>query len=103
MREADERQRHTGGARDDALRVVATLEETVDTTNRELEAGLRRAGLRLARGLGGGLAGLGLARTLARHCCLWCRSGWVKSLGARVEEACKDEGGLRACSCSSLY
>ena len=52
----------------DTLGVVASLEETVDTTDRELKAGLRRARLGLASGIGGGLAGLGLAATLARHC-----------------------------------
>ena len=51
----------------DTLSIVAPLEETVDTTDRELKAGLCRSGLGLARGLGGSLAGLRLARTLARH------------------------------------
>ena len=50
------------------LGVVAPLQETVDTTNRELEAGLCRSRLGLASGLaGGGLARLGLAAALARH------------------------------------
>ena len=58
--------RLTGCTSTDALRVVAALEETVDTTDGELEAGLRRAGLGL--GVAGRLAaGLGLAAALARH------------------------------------
>ena len=54
-------------ARTNTLSVVAPLEETVDTTNRELKAGLGRSRLRLAGSLGGGLARLGLAAALARH------------------------------------
>ena len=51
------------------LSIVAPLQETVNTTDWELEAGLGRARLGLACGVaGGGLARLGFAATLARHC-----------------------------------
>ena len=54
----------------DTLSIVAPLEETVDTTDRELKAGLCRSGLGLARGFTrGSLARLGFAASLARHCC----------------------------------
>ena len=53
----------------DTLSVVALLQETVDTTDGELETRLRGARLRLGGGITGGLARLGLAAALARHCC----------------------------------
>ena len=49
------------------LSVVALLEETVDTTDGELETRLRGARLGLGRGITGGLARLRLAAALARH------------------------------------
>ena len=49
------------------LCVVALLQETVDTTDGELETGLRRTRLTLASCLTGGLARLRLATALARH------------------------------------
>lgn len=50
----------------DTLGIVALLQETVDTTDRELEASLCRAGLRL--GFAGGLARARLCfATFARH------------------------------------
>ena len=51
----------------DTLSVVALLEETVDTTDGELETRLRGARLGLGGGITGGLARLGLAAALARH------------------------------------
>ena len=51
----------------DTLSVVALLQETVDTTDGELEARLRRTRLGLRRGITGGLARLRLAAALARH------------------------------------
>ena len=59
--------RHTWGTSTNALGVVALLEETVDTTDGELETGLGRAALGLAAGVARGLAGLGLSANLARH------------------------------------
>lgn len=56
----------TRGTCTDTLRVVAALEETVDTTNRELETSLCRTGLGLGSltRLSSGLASL----SFARHC-----------------------------------
>ena len=51
----------------DTLSVVALLQETVDTTDGELETRLRGARLGLGGGITGGLARLGLAAALARH------------------------------------
>ena len=61
-----QRQR-TWGTSTDALCVVSALEETVDTTDGELEAGFRGAGLTLAS-FARGLARLGTRLALARHC-----------------------------------
>ena len=61
------RMRLTGCTSTDTLGVVATLEKTVNTANRELEAGLGRSRLRLAGSVSGRLARLGLAAALARH------------------------------------
>ena len=55
----------------DTLCIVALLEETVDTTDGELETSLRRTRLRLGGGITGGLARLGLAAALARHVERW--------------------------------
>ena len=52
----------------DTLSVVALLQETVDTTDWELETSLGRAGLGLGGIAGGGLARLGLSANFARHC-----------------------------------
>lgn len=52
----------------DTLSVVALLQETVDTTDGELETRLRRARLGLACVRRRLSARLGLAATLARHC-----------------------------------
>ena len=57
----------TRSAGTDTLSVVALLQETVDTTDGELETRLRGARLRLGGGITGGLARLGLAAALARH------------------------------------
>lgn len=56
----------TRGSCTNTLRVIAALEETVDTTNRELETSLRRArlGLGCFTRLSSGLASL----SFARHC-----------------------------------
>ena len=58
----------TRGTGTNTLRVVALLQETMHTTDGELEARLRRARLALHRDIAGGLARLGLATALARHC-----------------------------------
>ena len=58
---------HTRCTSTDTLSVIALLEETVDTTNGELETRLGGARLRLGGGITGGLARLGLAAALARH------------------------------------
>ena len=63
------------------LSVVALLQETVDTTDGELETRLRRTRLRFAAGLSTRrlATGLGLAASLARHC------SWFGGLVERVE------------------
>ena len=60
--------RLTRSASTDTLGVVALLQETVDTTDWELETSLGRAGLGLGGVAGGGLARLGLSANFARHC-----------------------------------
>ena len=62
-----DKSRRTRSTRTHTLSVVALLQETVDTTDGELETRLRGAGLRLGGGITGGLARLGLAAALARH------------------------------------
>ena len=59
---------HTGSTSTNTLGVVTLLQETVDTADGELETRLRRAGLALPDCLARGLARLGLATALARHC-----------------------------------
>jgi len=61
---------HTRRTSTDALGVVALLQETVDTTNWELEASLCRTRLLGFALSGRGLSGLGLSSSLARHS--WC-------------------------------
>ena len=51
----------------DTLSVIALLQETVDTTDGELETRLRGPRLGLGGGITGGLARLRLAAALARH------------------------------------
>ena len=58
---------HTWCTGTHTLCVVALLQETVDTTDGELETRLRGARLGLGGGITGGLARLGLAAALARH------------------------------------
>ena len=60
----------------DTLSVVALLQETVDTTDGELETRLRGARLGLGGGITGGLARLGLAAALARHVALDSEVEW---------------------------
>lgn len=50
------------------LGVVATLEETVDTTDGELKTCSRRPGLGFGCGVTSSLAGLGLSADFSRHC-----------------------------------
>ena len=57
----------TRGTSTNALGIVTILQVTMDTTDRELKAGLGRARLGLATGFGGGLARLGFAATFAGH------------------------------------
>ena len=57
----------TRGTSTNTLRVVALLQETVHTTDGELEARLRGARLRLGGRIAGSLARLRLAAALARH------------------------------------
>ena len=57
----------TRGTGTNTLRVVALLQETMHTTDGELEARLRGARLRLRGRIAGSLARLGLAAALARH------------------------------------
>ena len=59
---------HTGSTSTNTLSVVALLQETVDTTDGELETRLRRTGLALRGRVTGGLSRLRLAAALARHC-----------------------------------
>ena len=76
----DSREVH-GGAGADALGVTALLQETMDTTNRELKVGARRARL--------GAAALGLARlSSTRHDCSKC------VFLSKCEDACAWRGGL---------
>jgi len=52
-----------------ALSVVSSLQETVDTTDRELETSLDRSGLLgLGRVGARGLSGLGFSANFSRHC-----------------------------------
>lgn len=50
-----------GGSGADSLRIVTLTQESVDTTNGELQAGAGAAGLSLGAGLGSGLSS-------SRHC-----------------------------------
>ena len=61
---------HTGCTSTNALSVVTLLQETVHTTNWELEASLCRTRLLGFALSGRGLSGLGLSSSLARHS--WC-------------------------------
>ena len=64
-----ELKRRTRCTSTNTLGVVTLLQETVNTTDGELKTSLGRSGLSLARGFSRGLAGLGLAASLSRHCC----------------------------------
>ena len=58
---------HTRSTSADALSVVTLLQKTVDTTNRELEAGLSRTRLLALAFSSGGFSRLGLSSSFARH------------------------------------
>lgn len=58
---------HTRCTSTDTLGIVTLLQETVDTTNRELKTSLSRTRLLAFAFSGRGLSGLGLSSSLARH------------------------------------
>ena len=62
---------HTWSASTNTLSVVSLLQQTMDTTNRELEAGLRGSGdgfsISTSLTASGGLSGFSCARNSVRH------------------------------------
>ena len=68
---------HTRSTSTDTLSVVALSQETVDTTDGELETSLGRSGL----GLGRGVTSLATRLATGRHCCKVSKRGVEEGWG----------------------